>query len=672
MLIFSTLFLLLSNAVSSLSSEQLSPSNINSHNRISEEALLNLGDNAFSNNYSKTKGWDKSILYSRVAIIILLYSALLSYICLNQEALGKGIAIYGGLFHITSTSLIFQIFIFLLSGAILQLTAFYPRKVWLTGHSTMYELLFNRFFFNKSLRREILNKNGEQFHIIEYSLIMLLTVTGAIFLQSSSDLVSIFLAIELQSYGLYLLSTIYRNSEQATGGGLTYFLLGGLSSCFILLGISLLYANSGTTNLDGLYIIKSLSELAAHVQISEANVLDSTLSDSSIHYVENSLWYNSDYIDSSLVILSVGFLFKISAAPFHFWSPDVYDAIPTIVTTFVAIVAKISILILLLELVHYTTNSLFTLDMNSSITRATLGSLTQSSWLAHAMNMNYSWSFTILSSSFLSLIVGTVVGLSQIRIKRLFAYSTISHVGFILLALSINSIESIQGFIFYIMQYSISNLNAFMIIISIGYSLYYYINDNKEYLELKDKNNSPIQLISQMKGYFEINKYLALSLAITIFSFAGIPPLVGFFAKQMVLSSALDSGYLFLTLVAILTSVIGGVYYLGIIKQVFFDKSDYKLNPELDACLTSLGKDLTGFSINTLSGLPELKDGGADLYNRKGYSYVSYRFKLSNIMLSSYLSITISILTLIILLFIFIPSEWLNMANILALILWNS
>ena len=128
------------------------------------------------------------------------------------------------------------------------------------------------------------------------------------------------------------------------------------------------------------------------------------------------------------------------------------------------------------------------------------------------------------------------------------------------------------------MQYSISNLNAFIILISIGFSLYYYSNDNKEYKQLLDKNNSPIQLISQLKGYFYINPVLALSLAITIFSFAGIPPLIGFFAKQMVLSAALDNGYIFLALVAILTSVISAVYYLNIIKQIFFDKPEYKIN----------------------------------------------------------------------------------------------
>jgi NADH-ubiquinone oxidoreductase chain 2 len=215
----------------------------------------------------------------------------------------------------------------------------------------------------------------------------------------------------------------------------------------------------------------------------------------------------------------------------------------------------------------------------------------------------------------------------------LFAYSTISHVGFILLALSINSIESIQAFIFYLMQYSISNLNAFIILISIGFSLYFYINDSDEFKQLADKNNSPIQLISQMKGYFYINPVMSLSLAVTIFSFVGIPPLIGFFAKQMVLSAALDNGYVFLALVAILTSVISAVYYLNIIKQVFFDESEYKLNPEVT------NMNLHGNIIKNNVLIKRLT------------------FNTNSIVLSSYLTITISILTLIILLFIFIPQE---------------
>ena len=543
---------------------------------------------------------DKSILYSRVAIKILLYSSTLALFSSFFLCLAKGIGLFGGLFHATIITHVFQLFIFLISAVILQLTAFHPRRVWIADYSSLSKLFLYNFLY---YRTKITNKMGEQFKIIEYPLILLFIITGAIFLVSTSDLVSIFLSIELQSYGLYLLSTLYRNSESATTAGLTYFLLGGLSSCFILLGTSLLYANSGTTNLDGIYVITSLSDLANNA-------------DNTILY-----WYKSYYINFSLLILSVGFLFKVSAAPFHFWSPDVYDAIPTIVTTFVAIVAKISIFIFLLELVHYTSNSLF--------------------------NFQFSWTSSLLVSSLLSLIIGTVVGLAQFRIKRLFAYSTISHVGFILLALSINSIESIQAFIFYLMQYSISNLNAFIILISIGYSFYCYVNNSEDYMQLSDKNSSPIQLISQMKGYFYINPVLALSLSITIFSFVGIPPLIGFFAKQMVLSAALDSGYVFLALVAILTSVISAVYYLNIIKQIFFDKSEYTINPDI------LNTDLYGNIIKNNVFIQRLK------------------FNTNNIVLSSSLTITISILTLIILLFIFIPQEWLSMANILALIIFN-
>jgi NADH-ubiquinone oxidoreductase chain 2 len=184
------------------------------------------------------------------------------------------------------------------------------------------------------------------------------------------------------------------------------------------------------------------------------------------------------------------------------------------------------------------------------------------------------------------------------------------------------------------MQYSISNLNTFIILVTIGFSLYYYVSENKEYKELLDKNNSPIQLISQLKGYFYINPILSLSLAITLFSFAGIPPLLGFFAKQMVLSAALDSGYIFLTLVAILTSVVSGVYYLNVVKEIFFYSPEYKINPLL--------KDL---NIN------------GTIYNQNNVFIKSITFNYKNIVMSSPVAITISIITLIILLFIFMNKE---------------
>jgi NADH-ubiquinone oxidoreductase chain 2 len=534
---------------------------------------------------------DMSILFNRIAIIALLYCILHDITSLSL--VNKSIGLHGGLLHITNITQIFHIFIFFISILILQLTSFYPRKIWVPQYSSLKDLLFNNLVFYKT---KIINKMGEHLKIIEYPLILLFIISGAVFLISSSDLVSVFLSIELQSYGLYLLSTIYRNSELSTTGGLIYFLLGGLSSCFILLGTSLLYANSGTTSMDGLYIITNISDVKDNIDV----------------------WYKPYYINFSLLIFSIGFLFKVSAAPFHFWSPDVYDVIPTIVTTFVAILAKISIFIFLLELVYYTNNYFF----------------------------NFSWTIGLLISSLLSLLIGTIVGLTQFRIKRLLAYSTISHIGFILLALSISSIESTQAFVFYLMQYSISNLNMFIILIAIGFSLYYYISDNKEYKELLDKNNSPIQLISQLKGYFYINPLLSISLTITIFSFVGIPPLVGFFAKQMVLSAALDNGYIFLSLVAILTSVIGGVYYLNIVKEIFFYKPQYKINPLLG-------------------------NFNGNIYDKKNTLIKSFAFNYKNITMSSPMAITISIITLVILLFMFMNKEWLSMGTILVQILFN-
>jgi len=211
------------------------------------------------------------------------------------------------------------------------------------------------------------------------------------------------------------------------------------------------------------------------------------------------------------------------------------------------------------------------------------------------------------------------LGLTQIRIKRLLAYSTISHIGFILLALIVNNIESYQAFIFYIMQYILTNLNAFLVVIGIGFSLYLYHTNVSENNNLSEKNNSPVQLISQLKGYFSINPILGLCLVISLFSFVGLPPLTGFFGKQMVLTSALDNNNTVLVIVAILTSVIGAVYYLSVIKTIYFDKSDYK----------------------------------------KSYIFVQ-------VSLSNYLSISLAILTLAITLFILIPNEPLNLCGLLA------
>jgi len=508
---------------------------------------------------------DTSILYSRIGLLIVFYSIISTTLSFNITYLQTGIGLYGGLFHVTPITHGFQIFILLLCGIILLMTGFYPRK----KHKSVSMSLWNKVKEYTS----IINKTSEQFTIIEYALIIIFVISGATLLLTSSDLGSIYLCIELQSFSLYIISAMHRNSESSTGSALTYFLLGGLSSCFILLGLALIYANAGLTNLDGIYSIISDSE----------------------KYLNFSTWYIHNYIFYALILISVGFLFKIAAAPFHWWSPDVYDGVPTIVTTFIAILGKIAILVIFLELSYYT------------------------STLIYSMIQYYSWTVSLFISCLLSLIVGTVLGLTQIRIKRLLAYSTISHIGFILLALIAYSIESYQAYIFYIIQYILTNLNAFVVIIGIGFSLYLYYTNVSENNNISEKNNSPIQLISQLKGYFSINPALALCLIITIFSFIGLPPLAGFFGKQMVLTSALNNNHTILVIIAILTSVIGAVYYLSIIKTIYFNTKEY------------------------------IKS-----------------YKIVQMSLSNYLSISLAILTLIISVFILIPNEPINLSNLLA------
>ena len=581
-----------------------------------------------------------AILYSRSSFITYFYSMLLVYFIIDWYFFEKSISLFNGLIYSNINTIIFIFFIFILSFFILTLTSFYPVNMVqnttnkiedITNNSivTRKDGLISSDFANKELGlKEIFQIERDHYKIIEYPLIIQFIIIGGITLLSSNDLITIFLSIELQSYGLYILSTIYRNSESSTGAGLTYFLLGGLSSCIILLGLSFLYINSGTTSLDSLYLIYNIitsdDNLLFNFNALLANGQDLTSTNELLNtglplFSLNNYQYT---IQFSLVVLCVGFLFKISAAPFHSWSPGVYDAIPTVTTTFVAIIPKISILILLFDLVYSTWYTTF----------------------------NYSWTSILLFSSFLSLIIGSILGLTQYRIKRLYAYSTISHVGFILLALSVHSVESIQAFFFYIIQYSLSNLNAFLILILIGYS---YINYYKKtegyesisslYKRYKEKTNelSPIEYIDNLKGYFYLNPILAISFSITLYSFIGVPPLVGFFAKQMVLSSALDNGDIFICLVAILTSVISAVYYLYIVKHMFFEKSKFNLNVSLKNIINSKGNTSHSTSYDTLN----------------------------TITLSNWLTISISILSLTMLLFIFLYYEIYFLMSIISILL---
>ena len=345
-------------------------------------------------------------------------------------------------------------------------------------------------------------------------MIVVFTTIGASFLVSSTDLVSLYLAIELQSFAVYVLAALYRNSETATAAGLKYFLLGALSSAFILLGSSLIYGYTGLTNLDA---ISSLVSVSSSDNVTQGVIL-------------------------GLVIMTIGFLFKVAAAPFHNWAPDVYDGVPTIVTTWLAVMPKISIMILLLTL-HSLTEGI----------GLSLGEVTVNVWQA-----------LLLVCSMLSLIIGTVVGLAQFRIKRLLAYSTISHVGFMLLALAVSGQESIDAFLFYLIQYSLTSVNSFFILLAFGYLIHSQRSSGSA-------QNSDVQFISQLSGQFRHNPLLAFSMLVCLFSMAGVPPLMGFFAKYAVLYSAIHNGFYFISIVAILASVVSAAYYLRVVRVLYFD-----------------------------------------------------------------------------------------------------
>ena len=459
-----------------------------------------------------------SILYVRISSIIFIYAGALALNAFYIQSIGSGIGIYSGLFQVTTISQLLDVFILLLGSLIL---ISWP---------------------SNTLSRENLPKNKKHFNFVpnrsvEYSLVVLFSTFGASLLVSSNDLISMYLSIELQSFGVYILSTLYRDSESATSAGLKYFLLGSLSSCIILLGSGLVYTYSGLTNLESIYNLISVSE---NTQILQG-------------------------LSLGVVLIIVGYLFKVSAAPLHNWAPDVYDDSPTIVTIWLTIMPKISILMFLLEIQTQIGSNLLT------VFSLTLKNL-------------------LLISSLLSLIIGTVVGLAQSKIKRLLAYSTISHIGFILLALAINTEQAIDSFLFYIIQYSITNLNTFLILIALG-----YIIKNNNFLT---DSVQDIKYITELKGLFFNNPILSLSLTICLFSMAGVPPLLGFFSKQFVLYSAMQSEYYFIGIIAILTSVISASYYLKIIKVLHTENTNSSSNETV--VNTSLSS-VHSFMISTLT-----------------------------------------------------------------------
>jgi NADH-ubiquinone oxidoreductase chain 2 len=595
-----------------------------------------------------------SALFTRISSIIFLYAGALSFNACYIQSIGSGIGIYSGLFHVTIVSQILEVFIYTI-GSIILIS-------WPTQS-------VSNFVTSSSVATNLANNN----YSTEYSLLVLFSTLGASLLISSSDLVSMYLSIELQSFGVYILATLYKNSVSATSAGLKYFLLGGLSSCIILLGAGLIYTFTGLTNFESMYSLISVY-------------------DTNVALIQG--------FNLGIILIIIGLLFKIAAAPLHHWAPDVYDDSPTIVTIWLTIMPKISIIFLLLEIqtgvgLSSVVNSASWLTLPASLANpldyVNLAALTSAiedinfSFLSLSFpvaallggnSTKYVLKYLLLISSLLSLIIGTIVGLAQTRIKRLLAYSTISHIGFMLLALSVNTEESIDSLIFYILQYTITNLNAFLIIIALSYTFVSAYQNNRaigsaatngsineatnnlpasSFLinlsstrKALNKTNFDIKFISELKSQYELNPLLSLSLTICLFSMAGIPPLIGFFSKQFVLYAAIQNGYYFMSIVAIIVSVISASYYLKIIRV---------LHTSSDSTSEALGEYLTLDQLSA-SASPNAR-GASDNIN---YS-ISF---LSNVH-----SFLISSLTLTLIMFVLKPSIILNLTQLLTLSLFN-
>ena len=432
----------------------------------------------------------RPLLLNRISILILIYSAILilQIIMEGYDILILGIEIYGGLTHLNITIILAQITILLCGAMLLALGEW------------------------KNNKKEGISVPAE------YNLIILISVLGSTILLTSNDLVSIFLSIELQSFPLYILASFYkwnkndflngldinRDNQSSIAAGLKYLYLGALSSSLLLLGSAIIYGYTGLTN---------LSDITLLIGVGIENDFIS-LENISISYK----------LISGFMLIGIALLFKIGAVPFHNWAPDVYDGVPTIVTSWIAIMPKISIIVFI------------------AILYLGLG------------NCNYlGWNYLLLISSFGSLLIGSLLGLVQYRIKRLLSYSSISHIGFILLNLGIINISGIGFTYFYLIVYVITSINIFLIIMSLNKSI-------------------NIETISQLKGQIIQNPILSIILTICIFSLAGVPPFIGFFAKLYILLNAIDNSYYFLAFIAIFSSVISASVYLRFIKIIHFDE----------------------------------------------------------------------------------------------------
>jgi len=348
--------------------------------------------------------------------------------------------------------------------------------------------------------------------LFEYAVLVLLSTLGMMVLISAGDLIALYLGLELMSLALYVVAASNRDNAKSTEAGLKYFVLGALSSGMLLYGASLIYGFTGTVNFAG---------LAAAIKTGSVGIA------------------------FGLVFLLAGLCFKVSAVPFHMWTPDVYEGAPTPVTAFFASAPKVAAM--------------------AVFTRITLtafpGILTQ-------------WQQIVVFVSIASMALGSFAAIGQRNIKRLMAYSSIGHMGFALVGLAAGTAEGAQGVLIYVAIYVTMTLGAFAIILAIK------------------RNGQNFENISDFAGLSRTNPLLAFFFAMLLFSLAGVPPLAGFFGKWYVFVAAIRAGLFTLSVIGVLTSVVGAYYYLSIVKTMYFDEPLTKLDPvrfEVGTVLTVAG-----------------------------------------------------------------------------------
>lgn len=343
---------------------------------------------------------------------------------------------------------------------------------------------------------------NEKINSFEYWILILLAISAILLILQAYDLLTMYLTIEFQSLIFYILASFKRTSEFSTEAGLKYFVLGAFSSALLLFGSSLIYGLTGLTNLS------DLSKFFTGILLNEVSIFLGVL--------------------TGLILITIALLFKLSSAPFHMWAPDVYEGSPTSITAFFSIMPKLAILSLLFRFLIFSFHDYIVF-----------------------------WQNIVLVCTILSILLGTLNAFSQTKWKRFFAYSSINHVGFFLLALLAGNLESISNSILYIIVYVITMLGVFAFILTLRF---YSYPKHYQTRYLKD-----ILILSK------VNPILALSIALILFSMAGIPPLAGFFAKVFVLLSALQINAWGISVFVVFMSCIACFYYIKLIKNMYFE-----------------------------------------------------------------------------------------------------